>query len=153
MIEIRLGNKDDIEMLQGLNDELFIDNKTYDSDLNMNWAKGEFGRKYFTQLVTRKDTLCLIVEDNSKPIGYLSAGPKEIDYRNSKYAEIENMAVDPEYRSKGIGKLMIDKCLEWAKLNGYQKLFVTSYIANSGATSFYRNNGFIDIDISLEKVL
>ena len=153
MIEIRLGNKDDIEMLQSLNDDLFIDNKTYDSDLNMNWAKGEFGRKYFTQLVAREDSLCLIVEENTIPIGYLSASSKEIDYRNSKYAEIENMVVDAAYRSKGIGKLLIEKCIEWAKLNGYQKLFVTAYIANQGAINFYRNNGFVDIDISLEKIL
>lgn len=153
MIEIRLANKKDVENLQTLNDEVFVDNKTYDPDLNLNWAKGESGKEYFTQLVDREDTLCLIAQDNLKNIGYLAAGPKKIDYRNSKYAEIENMGVTQEYRSKGIGKLLMEKCLEWAKSNGYEKLFVTSYIANNSAVDFYKKSGFVDIDISLEKTL
>ena len=153
MIEIRLARDKDIQILQNLNDEVFVDNKNYDIDLDMNWAKGEAGKKYFSELVLRKDALCLIASDGLKNIGYLAASSKDIDYRNSKYAEIENMGVTPEYRGKGIGNLLMDKCVEWAKSNGYQKLFVTSYIANNGAVNFYKKNGFVNIDISLERTL
>lgn len=153
MVEIRLGKENDVQILQNLNDEVFVNNKTYDPDLDMNWARGEVGREYFTQLVASKDSICLIAQDDLRNIGYLAAGPKKIDFRNSRYAEIYNMGVTPEYRKKGIGKLLMDKCAEWAKSNGYQKLIVTSYIANTGAVRFYRKNGFADIDISLEKSL
>lgn len=132
MINIRFANIKDVETLQILNDEVFIDNAKYDPDLKMDWARSESGKKYFTQLVTRNDTLCIIAEHDSKSIGYLAAGPKEINFRNSKYAEIENMGVIPEYRSKGIGQMLIDKCVEWAKTNSYQKLFVISYAAIIG---------------------
>lgn len=130
-----------------------MDNAKYDTDLDLNWAQSEKGKTYFTQLVNNSDALCLIAEDGDKKIGYLAASPKEIDYRNSKYFEIENMGVNPEYRSQGIGKLLMQKCFEWAKSRGFQKAFVTSYIQNTKAVDFYKSNGFEAIDISLERDL
>ncbi len=153
MIKIRLATNEDISILQKLNNEVFLDNASYDPDLDENWAMGAAGKKYFTELVSHTDSLCLIVEEDEKLIGYLAAGPKEIDYRKSKYVEIQNMGVIPEFRSKGIGKKLIDACFEWAKAKGYEKIWVNSYSANKGAVNFYRKNGFDDIDISLEKSL
>lgn len=153
MIKIRLTTINDLSVLQDLNDEVFIDNAKYDIDLDLNWAKGDKGKKYFNDLLSNKEDYKIIAEEEGRPIGYLAASQKFIDYRNSKYLEIENMGVIPEYRSKGIGKLLMDECSTWAKENGYQKIFVNTYIANQKALSFYKNNGFNEIDISLEKIL
>ena len=45
MIVIRQAHKKDLEKLQLLDDEVFIDNQKYDLDLDMNWAKSEKGKK------------------------------------------------------------------------------------------------------------
>lgn len=150
MITIRFCENTEISDLQTLNNEVFVDNKKYDSDLDLNWALSEKGLRYFTELVNDKESLCLIVEDDGKRIGYLAAGPKYYDYRNSKYFEIQNMGVTPEYRSKGIGRQLMQKCLEWAKSRGYQKVFVSSYAKNEGALAFYKASGLKEIDIGLE---
>ncbi len=150
MITIRLCESTEISDLQRLNNEVFVDNKKYDPDLDLNWALSEKGLKYFTELVNDKESLCLIVEDDGKRIGYLAAGPKHYDYRNSKYFEIQNMGVTPGYRSKGIGKQLMQKCFEWAKSKGYQKIFVSSYAKNTSALAFYKANGLDEIDIGLE---
>lgn len=151
MINIRLATKDEVADLQHLNNEVFIDNAKYDEDLDLSWATGEKGTQYFTQLLNDSSSLCLIAEDEGKRIGYLAAGPKEIDYRKSKYFEIQNMGVVPGYRSKGIGKLLMEKCFEWARVQGFQKAFVNAYIKNQEAAHFYKKNGFEEIDISLER--
>lgn len=153
MINIRLATKEEVQDLQNLNDEIFMDNAKYDSDLDLTWAQSEKGRTYFTELVNNDGALCLFAEDDGKKVGYLAASPKDIDYRKSKYFEIENMGVTPAYRSKGVGKLLMQRCFEWAKEKGFQKAFVTSYVQNIGAVNFYRSNGFVEIDISLEKDL
>ncbi len=150
---IRPCRESEVEILQSLNDEVFIDNAKYDTDLNLNWAKGEKGKEYFTNLLMNKSAYKIIVENEGRAIEYLPASQKHIDYRNSKYLEIENMGVIPEYRSQGVGKLLMDECFTWAKENGYQKIFVNTYIANEKALIFYKKNGFSEIDISLEKVL
>ncbi len=153
MIAIRTCVESDLEILQHLNNEVFIDNTKYDDDLDLYWAKGEKGSKYFSDLLSNKDAYKIIVEDGGESIGYLVAAQRNIDYRKSRYLEIENMGVVPGYRSKGVGRLLLDECFKWAKENGYQKVFVNTYIANERAIDFYKNNNFSPIDISLKKPL
>ncbi len=151
-IKIVLASSNQIKLLQDLNDEVFIDNHQYDSDLKMDWAQSdEGGKKYFTELLNNTNSICLIAKDNDKNVGYLAASPKEIPYRLSRYVEIENMGVIPKYRSRGIGQKLTSKCLEIAKEKGFQKVYVNAYFKNSGAINFYKKNGFTEIDLSLEK--
>ena len=153
MINIRPVRKDEIEDLQDLNDEVFIDNQKYDSDLDMIWAKSDKGKDYFTKLLNNPDYCCLIAEEDGRKVGYVAAGPKNISYRKSKYIEVENMGVIPEYRSRGIGTMLMEECLKWAKSKGFQKAYVNSYFNNQKAIEFYKRNGFSEIDLSLEKNL
>lgn len=151
MITISLADKEAVNTLQDLNDEVFVDNHKYDTDLKMDWAQSEAGSKYFTEILNNPNSICLIAKDESKPVGYIAAGPKDFDYRLSKYLEIENMGVTPEYRSKGVGSKLMVKLYELAKQKGYQKIYINAYIENTGAITFYEKNGFRKIDVSLER--
>jgi ribosomal protein S18 acetylase RimI-like enzyme len=152
MITLRNATTSDVGMLQNLNDEVFVDNCKYDTDLDMNWAKGTAGFAYFTQLVENKDAFCIIAEDEGRvPIGYLAASPHPISYRKSRYIELENMGVIPTYRSKGVGSLLMAEFSKWAKKHSFDKILVNAYSANTGAVEFYKRNGFEVIDVTLEK--
>lgn len=151
MINIRTANKNDLRILQDLNQELFIDNQQYDLDLRMDWPKSEDGKNYFNKILNDPKSCCFIAEENGKSVGYISASPRKINYLKSKWLEIDNMGVSFEYRSRGIGSLLINKCLECAKTKGYSKLYVNAYFANKGAINFYKKNGFSEIDISLQR--
>lgn len=149
-INLRMANSRDIGTLQQLNQEAFIDNYKYDKDLSLDWAKGEQGKKYFTRFVTDSKAFCCIAENNGKAVGYVACRQKEVSYRKSKYFEIDNIGVLPNYRSKGIGTLLIKKAKRWAKKKGYQRLFVNSYFKNNRAVVFYKRCGFEEIDLALE---
>ena len=153
MITLREAQEDDLQKLQYLDDEVFIDNQKYDNDLDMDWAKSVKGERYFSELLKDSNSYCLIAEDNGKAIGYLVCLPKDFGYRNSKCIEIGNMGVSPKYRSKGIGSMLIKKCLRWTKTKGYQKVYVSSYFGNQKAILFYKKNGFSEIDLGLEQDL
>ncbi|MDP3726826.1 MAG: GNAT family N-acetyltransferase [bacterium] len=153
MVHIRAARKDEVKDLQNLNNEVFIADQQYDPDLLMDWAQSNKGKEYFTQLLNDQNSCCLIAEDNGRKVGYIAAAPKDIRYRKSKYIEIEDMGVTPQYRSKGIGTMLIDECLKWAKSKGFQKAYVNSYFDNLKAIKFYKKNGFSEIDICLEKFL
>lgn len=150
MINIRQARTDEVEKLQFLDDEVFIHDVEFDPDLDMTWAKGEKGRTYFSNLVNDPNSCCLLAEDNDKAVGYLVASFKDTIYRKSKCAELQNMGVSPDYRSKGIGSMLIQKCLEWAKTQGFQKVYVNAYFGNLDAIKFYKKNGFVEIDLGLE---
>jgi ribosomal protein S18 acetylase RimI-like enzyme len=150
VINIRQAQKDEVEKLQFLDDELFIHDQEFDPDLNMNWAKSEKGKAYFSKLLNNPESYCLIAENNDKAVGYLVASVKNVSYRKSRCAEIKNIEVSPDYRSQGIGSKLIQKCLEWAKTKGYQKVYVNAYFGNKEAIKFYKKNGFSEIDLGLE---
>ena len=150
MINIRQARTDEVEKLQFLDDEVFIHDVEFDPDLDMTWAKGEKGKTYFTNLVNDPNSYCLIAEDNDKAVGYLVTSFRETSYRKSRCAELQNMGVSLDYRSKGIGSMLIQKCLEWAKSKGYKKVYVSAYFGNLEAIKFYKKNGFVEIDLGLE---
>lgn len=87
MVNIRPAGKDEVKVLQDLNDEVFIDNQKYDADLDMDWAQSDKGKKYFTELLDNTEACCFIAEDNEKKIGYIAAGPKPVSYRKSRDEE------------------------------------------------------------------
>ena len=153
MILIRPATKDDIQVLQKLNKELFLDNQKYDPKLKMDWPMSEKGEEYFSELLDSEESIVLIANDNQIPVGYLAAEEREVDYRSGKCVFLENMEVSLEFRDKGIGGMLISELVNLANEKGVRKLYVTTYLKNNEALDFYRKNGFLDIDITLEKSL
>ena len=149
-ILIRQATAQDVPLLQKLNQEVFVDNYEYDQDLMMDWAMGEPGKNYFTKAVSSEESACYIAEIDNKAVGYLSIGYKRTPFRKSRYLEVENIGVSPEFRSKGVGAMLIKKAKAWAKEHGYQRLSVSSYFHNVKANEFYKRNGFAEIDLGLE---
>lgn len=59
-------------------------------------------------------------------------------------AEIKSIAVDEEYQKRGIGRQLIEKCLEEGKVLGINRLFVLTYIPE-----FFERMGFKRVDKEL----
>lgn len=152
MIKIREARNDEWNKLQDLNNMVIKDNNKYDPDIIVDWAHSDAGRSYFKELVKDSNKLCLVAEtQNGTLIGYIAGSPKQIDYRISRYFEIENMGVFSQYRSQGLGTKLMKAALKWASEKGYQKAIVNSYTANTGAINFYNKCGFETIDVTLER--
>lgn len=58
-------------------------------------------------------------------------------------AEIKSLAVKKESQKKGIGRLLVKKCLNEAKKIGVKKVFVLTYIPE-----FFKKAGFKELDKS-----
>jgi GNAT superfamily N-acetyltransferase len=153
MITIRQATIGDIEALQHLDQELFVDSVAYDPDLELDWALSDKGKAHFEKYIRASDCACFVAEDVGKCIGYITLVPKIVVYRKSRCIEIRDMAVTAAYQSKGIGSLLVQKAVEWAKGKGYQKIYVSCYAQNTRARSFYQQNGLKEIDLGLEKDL
>jgi len=59
-------------------------------------------------------------------------------------AEIKSVAVEENYQKKGIGRQLIQKCLEEGKVLGINRLFVLTYIPE-----FFERMGFKRVDKEL----
>ncbi|HWR94875.1 MAG TPA: GNAT family N-acetyltransferase [Flavobacterium sp.] len=88
----------------------------------------------------KNDGRLFIALTNGKVVGV--AGIKRF---NETECEVKRMYIQPESRGLGIGKLLLNSCIEMAKTLNYTsiKLDTTSYMKS--AIKLYTENGFVEI--------
>jgi GNAT superfamily N-acetyltransferase len=62
---------------------------------------------------------------------------------SGKYVELDNVVIDKNYRSHGLGKLLCDWIIAEAKKAGCKTAMLDAYVENSAGHKFYLREGFI----------
>lgn len=70
-----------------------------------------------------------------------------------KYLEIDNFVVDPDHRSKGIGKLLTDYIEKKAIELNCSSIVLDAFTGNFGAHRFYYNQGYAPKGFHFVKIL
>jgi GNAT superfamily N-acetyltransferase len=86
--------------------------------------------------------LPLVVEDDARPIGLAWAC---IDPDDAEVAALYQVWVDPMYRRRGVGRLVIDSALDWARSSGVRQMLLSVALGPGSALDFYRHLGFVEI--------
>lgn len=150
-VSIKTATPEDWKLIQQLNYQVFESDSANDDDLDLEYPFSDKGQQYYKNLAGGEYGKCFIAYINEAPVGYAAIAVKDFGYRKSKYVEVENMGVDPKYRSQGIGKLLMEAAEKWAKEQGATKLYVSAYWGNKRAVDFYKRNGFYEIGLELDK--
>lgn len=101
----------------------------------------KFKAVFDNKIKDNKNNYILAVEDK-KVLGFLSLN---IDYQLhhiNKVATIEELVVSSNYRSGGIGKLLLEEAIHYAKDNHCEIIELTSNFSRERAHNFYIKNGF-----------
>ena len=61
---------------------------------------------------------------------------------SGKYLEVDNFVVDEQYRSQGVGKLLLDWLTSEAGRQGCETMMLDAYVVNNAAHKFYLREGF-----------
>jgi len=94
-------------------------------------------RKQMFLAHAEKGTLFIVFAyDGGRIIGYCVSSIVE------GVGEIESLYVKPDYRKSHIGKNLMEKSLEWIKLNGVKKMLLKVAYGNEEVFSFYEKYGF-----------
>ena len=128
-MNIREMEQDDIPALARLNCSIFKDT---DESLAGRVFSDSFGK--------RVEGASLVAEDNGSIIGAIIAERKTTFY--PKAAGIKSFFVMEEYRGRGIGKMLLAKCLAALKGAGIESVSLTVDPDNKGAISVYEDEGF-----------
>ena len=77
-------------------------------------------------------------------IGYVFADILDYPpvYQEKRYIEIYEMVVRKDQRRKGIGKIMLQDVLHWAKEKGITRVECKVATANPISQGFWNKNGF-----------
>jgi RimJ/RimL family protein N-acetyltransferase len=98
---------------------------------------------WINNLNENQDALVLVAELNNQIIGLLFFVP-QTKKKNSHTGEF-GVNVHPDYQHIGIGRVLVEELLKWAKDNSrIEKVFLTVFYTNHKAIQLYKNLGFIE---------
>ena len=87
----------------------------------------------------------IVFDDYSDNIlkGFAWYGVSKDEDKEKSY-EINAIYVQPEFTRNGIGKLMMENIINYAKANNYNEILIWALSGNNKGIEFYKKNGFIE---------
>jgi GNAT superfamily N-acetyltransferase len=134
--EIRAARADEVDALPALYDWLFAPPGSEPPD----WDP----RRAVVALrgaIESHDACVLVADDEGVLVGICTAYQDLHSVRYGYRTWIEDLAVDPERRSEGIGKALMDAAKAWARERGATHLELDSALARTDAHRFYEREG------------
>jgi putative acetyltransferase len=92
----------------------------------------------------REKVIYFVLEHQNKIIG--GAGIAKLDNCEGNICELQKMYFLPIARGKGLGSLLISKCLDKAKEFGFESCYLETMPYMEAAQKLYKKNGFLNLD-------
>ncbi|TVR68991.1 MAG: GNAT family N-acetyltransferase [Marinilabiliales bacterium] len=91
-------------------------------------------------LFSKSRSVLFVAEKENRICGCCGIYPTE--GLDSDTAELAKFYLHPDYRGKGIGRALMEKCIEAVKSLGYKKLYIESLPQFAKAVRIYEKQGF-----------
>lgn len=110
----------------------------------------KYREKYFEktiQSVKENDGKIMLYEDNGKIVGLVvgivnNEELERYDFKAPKRGRITELVVKENYRSKHIGKELLNSMKQYLKDIGCEKIMIAVFAYNERAIKFYKENGY-----------
>jgi GNAT superfamily N-acetyltransferase len=103
--------------------------------------------RWYRSLLEQPATRIWIAEEDGLPVGYLLAlvheAPENPFARARRWCEIDQLAVEPSRRKRGIARALILSVISAAKAEGILDIEAASWSFNDGAHEVFRRLGFV----------
>lgn len=143
---IRQVTATDIDMLQQISIETFCDTyAAFNTEENMKLhVEEKFNKQRLYDEILTKGESFFVAEKEGLPAGYIKLRSSEEPeaMKGRKHIELERIYARKQFQGLGLGKLLIDEALLFAKENGYKVLWLGVWKQNEKAFHFYKRNGF-----------
>jgi len=101
---------------------------------------------WFRDLLDKPTTAAWVAEEGGAPIGFVLAFFHERAEnpfrRERRWCEIDQIAVDPAWRRRGVGGALMGAALEAARARGVRDVELSSWAFNTDAHALFRRFGF-----------
>lgn len=144
----RQARPEDIPALCGILEDLF----TIESDFTPDVEKQV---KALSMLLTDSSdsSLVLVAVMEGKVVGMVSVQTLVSTAEGGKVGLVEDMIVDREFRRRGVGTLLLNHAVEWARNRKLKRLQLLADRENIPAVNFYARNGWIVTNLGCLRML
>ena len=101
-------------------------------------AEGD-DKQSVAQFLARNPGLSRVAIDRSRTVGVALCG------HDGRRGHIYHLAVDPAYQRRGLGKRLLDECLESLRRTGVKRVIIMVADNNPRGRSFWRRCGWEEI--------
>jgi GNAT superfamily N-acetyltransferase len=153
-VTVRTASHEDISELVTSVTELFREDAgEHDSSMDIEWPIRD-GAAYYSSLMTDQACLLAVAGNSDRTVGHLVGKLSEPNsIRLERLAVLESMRVEPGYRRAGVGGLLVQHFLDWARIRDARQASVTAYVANQAAQRLYMRYGFSPMSVTLRAPL
>lgn len=131
-VGVREAELADIERITPMYEWLFAPPGSRPSDWDPRRAGERLGRA-----VRSESAVVLIATLEDQLVGFCTAYDELESVRFGRRVWVEDLAVDPEQRSRGIGKHLLEEAKRWARARGASRLQLDSAETRTDAHRFY----------------
>ncbi len=103
----------------------------------------------FDRNIASPNITYFLAEQDQKPVGMVSCHIQPLLHHAALVSEIQEMYVEPEYRSHHVGKALMEHVAAFAKGEGAIQMEVTSRATREQAHRFYEREGFAKSHVKL----
>jgi GNAT superfamily N-acetyltransferase len=154
-VEIRPARPGDVDAYLTVATGLWQEDAgTHDPEvMNTDWP-AQHGRAWFESLLDDPDRIGLFAEiDGRLAGGLMGSYPELTPFVRQREARLNSLWVLPEHRGGGVGGLLVDAFLDWARERGAPYAVVTAFAANPTAIRLYEKHGFGSHTVTLRAPL
>src|SRR6266478_5288682 len=101
-------------------------------------AEGD-DRESVAQFLARNQGLSRVTTDGSRTVGVALCG------YDGRRGHIYHLAVDPAYQGRGLGKRLLDECLDGLRTAGVQRVIILVADDNQRGAEFWKHHGWEEI--------
>ena len=95
----------------------------------------------FRDALNMEQNIFLVAEEEETICGYIGM------YQSLDEGEITNVAVSPEKRNAGVGRMLMQAAMEQAKRQGITRIVLEVRVSNASAIHLYEKCGFVNCGI------
>ncbi|MDR2228431.1 MAG: GNAT family N-acetyltransferase [Flavobacteriaceae bacterium] len=150
MIKLRHATEGDLPALLEFEQGVVTAERPYNPTL----IEGEIHYYNLNSLIDSENAVLFVAEDEENIIasGYALIKNIEKDYYNfDRYAYLGFMYVKPEYRGKGVNKLILDELTNWSRDQGVSEIRLEVYSDNVPAVKAYEKAAFEPLILLMRK--
>jgi GNAT superfamily N-acetyltransferase len=108
--------------------------------------------RYLSEMFDFPTYRCLGLRKEGKLVA-MTNGWITVRFYSGKQLEVDNVIVDREFRSQGIGKYFFSCINRWAIQQGCRTIELNTYVQNSKSHKFYFNEGYAILGFHFQKQL
>ena len=117
--------------------------------LPRHYKKGKnvnYDKEKFQALLNGPESSVWVATQNNDVVGLASAivreAPESLVTYQRRFTEIEYVSVKEAVRRMGIGRALVEACIEWAREQKTDSIHLSVFAFSSAALEFYRSVGF-----------